>query len=201
MDVIEYAKRQIELECQAIEAVADRLDRSFVDTISLIRGIRGKVLVTGSGTSSFIARRMAHLLSVSGTPSLFIHPMDALHGTMGAVQSSDVLIAISKGGGSDEVNDFVLAARRVGCKVVGVTENESGGLARESDVVVHLSTPKDSDPGNILAMGSTLAAAVWGDALVRTIMRLENWDLNSSLDLHPAGAVGKMAQRRKLNDE
>lgn len=201
--ILENARNFVSLEARAVTQVAQQIDESFVQTALAITNCKGKVFVTGAGTSSFIARRMAHLMAVSGTPALFIPAMDALHGTMGAIQPADVLIAISKSGESDEVCKLVKLVNEKGVLTVGLTEGKGSTLHTDARIACLLSTIDDADPGNFIAMGSTLVAAVWGDALARTLMELSHWQLDKSLDLHPAGGVGKRAEelREQLRGE
>nr|WP_277816676.1 SIS domain-containing protein [Microbacterium aquimaris] len=152
----------------------------------------GKVFVTGSGTSGATARRMAHLLAVCGTPSTFIHPMDALHGTMGALAAGDVLISISRGGESAEINDFSTRAQRRSVSVVALTAEPESTLGRLADVTVTLITEGEGDPGGVIAMGSTLVTSVWGDALANILMRRRGYGWDQVLETHPAGAVGQI---------
>ena len=107
--MLDAARKTIHDEAAAVAAVADQLDASFLDVLEQLLACTGKVFITGSGTSGTIARRMAHLLSVCGTPAAFLHPMDALHGTMGVLAPGDILITISKGGESAEINDRIVA--------------------------------------------------------------------------------------------
>lgn len=199
--MIAIAKHAADLECQAIDKVSEQINASLPQVVRLIESREGKVLVTGGGTSSMIARRLAHLLSVSKTPSLFIHAMDALHGTMGAIEPHDILIAISKGGESDEVNNLCQLVKAQGTAIVGIGEHPTSTLATLSDVFVTLHTGEEGDPANAIAMGSTLVAALWGDALTRTLMILNGWTLEESIAIHPAGYVGKMAGQLLADDK
>ncbi len=200
--LIEVAREAAQLEVQAVAQVVQQIDGTLPEVIRLIKSRpEGKVLITGGGTSSHIARRMAHLLAVSGTPALFVHSMDALHGTMGAIEPRDVLIAISKGGESDEINQLCTLVRDKGTAIIGIGEHPESTLASISDVFVHLHTIDGGDPGNALAMGSTLLAALWGDALARTLMSVNSWKLADSLAIHPAGYVGKMSASLDHHEE
>lgn len=190
--LLEIARIAAGVEVDAVAQVLDQIGESFVEVVRMVRATAGKVLVTGSGTSSHVARRMAHLLAVSGTPALFIHPMDALHGTMGAIQPNDLLIALSKTGESEEVVTLCSLVRKRGSVVVGMGEAPESSLAHVSDVFVTLVTAGGADAGGTIAFGSTLVAALWGDALVRTLMVLNGWELSDTLAIHPAGGVGKM---------
>lgn len=194
-DPVQIGRDAIQAEAQAVAAVAGQLDDTFSAAINIVLRTKGKVLSTGSGTSSHIARRLAHLLAVSGTPAMFIHAMDALHGTVGAVQKGDSLIALSKTGESREVVDLCRLSKARGAKVIGVGEVASSSLARISDVFAHISTAPGGDPEGTIAMGSTLVMGVWGDALARVLMKINGWKLEDSLEIHPAGGVGLKARQ------
>lgn len=191
--IIDVARRAIETEAAGVLAVAAHVDESFVQTVELLAGCVGKVFITGSGTSGAVARRMVHLLSVCGTPSVFAQPMDALHGSMGAIVDGDVLIAISHGGESDEVNDLARRVRARNVPIVSITSAPESTLSRLGDVTVVLADA-DVDPGGVIAMGSTLMVAVWGDALAYVLMRRRGYGWERVLETHPAGAVGQIAE-------
>ncbi|MCH1883934.1 SIS domain-containing protein [Agrococcus sp. ARC_14] len=189
--VLDAARQTILAEASAVAAVADQLDDSFLDVLDQLLACTGKVFITGSGTSGTIARRMAHLFSVCGTPAAFLHPMDALHGTMGVLAESDILLTISKGGESAELNDLIGLARRRGVGIIAITSDPSSSMARLADTVVTLHNREGADPGNVIAMGSTLVTAVWGDALAILLMRQRGYTWQQMLETHPGGAVGK----------
>jgi arabinose-5-phosphate isomerase len=189
-DLIEAAREVVRAEANAVAGVADQIDDGFAEVTRLLLGCAGKVVICGSGTSGAVARRMAHLLSVCGTPAVFLHPMDSLHGTMGAITEDDVLIAISRGGETAELNELARRVRERGVTVIGLTAEPGSGLGAVSDVTVRIATPDDGDPGGVIAMGSTLAVSTWGDALAVTLMRLRRYSWTQVLFTHPAGAVG-----------
>ncbi|MDR0366585.1 MAG: SIS domain-containing protein [Bifidobacteriaceae bacterium] len=187
---LEAAKDVVRNELTGLQALATNFDPTFVDVVSLLLNMDGKVFVAGAGTSGAMAHRMAHLLSVCGTPAVFLQPMDALHGTMGAVTAGDVMIAISRGGKSDELNQLSERVRRRGAKVVALTSAADAPLARVADLVVLLPTDDVIDPGGVVAMGSTLVVGAWGDALAQVLMRMKGYSWSQLLFTHPAGAVG-----------
>lgn len=190
--ILAAGREAAEAEANAVMAVAGQLDQSFVDCVSLIENTTGKIIAFGSGTSGSVARRFAHLMSVSGTPAVFIHPMDALHGTMGAIETDDLVFTFSKGGESTEINNLCRKLKEKDITIVAVTESPESTMARLANVVVKLHTAEGGDPGEVLAMASTLVAGVWGDALARVLMRKEHRTWAETLWLHPAGAVGMM---------
>lgn len=178
-------------EAAAIRGLADQLDPAFPAVVERVAATTGKVVTTGAGTSGLVAERLAHLLSVCGTPAFFLPVLDALHGGVGAVGPDDLVIAFSKGGRSAELTALVslLVGRRV--DVVAVTEAPDSPFAMAATTVVPLRTePADADLGGMVATGSTLVASAWGDGLTAALMELRGHTLHDVVAAHPAGLVG-----------
>lgn len=189
--LLSAGRRRIFDEADGLRLIGDSLDESFVSAVRLIRRASGKVITVGVGTSGPVARRMAHLLSTSGTPSVFLHPGDALHGGLGALTAGDLVLAISKGGGSAELNEFTKLAKARGAALLVLTANGGSPLARAADVTAVLPQTEDSDPGGVIAMGSSLAVAAWGDALAMVLMQISGYAWDQVIGAHPSGAVGQ----------
>ncbi len=197
-DLVHHARESILRESQALANLAEQIDDSFADVVSAVQRCTGKVVTTGAGTSGIMAERLAHLLSVSGTPAFYLPSQDALHGGMGAVTSDDLVIAFSKGGQSVELTQLVERLVERGTDVVAVTERPDSPFAAAATRVVHLTTdPVDADAGGLIALGSTLVAGAWGDALTVTLMGLRGFSWEEVVQIHPAGIVG---QQRDLPD-
>lgn len=192
--LIEAGKEAVRLEADAVGKVEDAIGESFADCVDAVLATKGKIISLGSGTSATVARRMAHLFSVSGTPAVFIHPMDALHGSVGAIEAEDLVFAFSKGGESAELNQLCELIRKRGSRVVAVTETADSTFARLANIVCVLETSEGADPGDVLAMGSTLVSGVWTDALARVLMRVKEQPWEDTLEMHPAGAVGQRTE-------
>ncbi|QGH70102.1 SIS domain-containing protein [Pseudactinotalea sp. HY158] len=190
---LEIARERLQAESAAIDALARRLDASFLSVARLLRDCPGKVVISGSGTSGTIARRMAHIFSVSGTPAVYLSAMDALHGASGAVCSGDVVLLISNGGASAEVVEFATIARDRGARVVALTAHADSPLARHADQVALVAVDPAADIGGVIATGITLAQAAWGDALAEVVMRNRGYTWDQFMTTHPAGAVGQRA--------
>ncbi|MBP2266376.1 arabinose-5-phosphate isomerase [Pseudarthrobacter sp. PvP004] len=188
--VLEAARTFIAAESRAVLEVADQLDETFVRVASLLLDGEGKVILTGAGTSGFIARRAAHLLSVSGTPAFYMNPTDGLHGSMGAVRKNDVMIALSKGGSSGEVNELAERVQGEGVIVVALTFSPDSRLHQLADIPVVLRPYLPADPGGLIAMGSTLAHSAWLDAMALVLMRARQYSWSRVHYTHPGGAVG-----------
>lgn len=191
-DLIEAAIERVQAEAAAVAETAQVFDASTVAIVRLLATLPGKAYVSGAGTSSAVARRMAHLFSVCGAPAHFLHPDDALHGCMGALRAGDALIAISRGGGSDDLVALTERARERGVTVVVLTNTPDTAMTRLADHVQVFPTPPDADPGNLLAMGTNLMHAAWGDALAILLMRLRDYGWGEVLFTHPSGSVGDL---------
>lgn len=182
----------IRQEAASVAMIADSLGAEFDSAVAELVRCEGKVIVTGAGTSGAIARRMAHLFNVTGTPAIYQNSSDALHGSSAVVTDRDLLVALSKGGESQEINGFIRIAKDRGARVLALssaTENTMNSLA---DVKVYISAGT-GDPQGIIAMGSTLVYAAWGDALAMKVMETRGYSWESVLHSHPGGAVGKYA--------
>jgi arabinose-5-phosphate isomerase len=149
------------------------------------------VIVSGSGTSHAVALRFAHLLSCCGTPALFLHPGDSQHGAAGAVRAEDVLVALSKGGETTEVNFLVNVARERGAKVIGITEKPASTLGKLSDITLEIKAPEGVDPYGMIATGSSLFNSAFCDALCIVLLNLRGYSLEQFGETHPGGAVGQ----------
>jgi arabinose-5-phosphate isomerase len=158
----------------------------------MVLAATGKVIAVGVGTNGPIARRLAHLLSTTGTPALFLHPVDGLHGSLGAVDNGDVVIAISKGGQSAELNEFASRSKARGARLLVLTGVADSPLGILGDLTVVLPDRPEADPGGIVAMGSSLITSAWGDALALVCMQVTGYGWDEVLHSHPFGAVGQM---------
>lgn len=193
-DVIAVARRRLYAEAEAVRHLADILDQSFVDAAKLMMGCHGKVFIGGSGTSGSVARRMAHILSVTGTPAVSLSPMDCLHGGSGAITASDMAILVSHGGASSEVIECAKIARARGARVLSVTGSAGTLLAAQADCAVVIHVDPAADIGGVIATGSTLTQSAWGDALAEVLMRARGYTWEQFMETHPAGAVGMRSQ-------
>jgi arabinose-5-phosphate isomerase len=151
----------------------------------------GIVLVTGSGTSSSIARRLAHTLTCSGLPAYFLDSGQSQHGYSAIIRQRDVLIAISRGGETDEVNFLAGIAKNKGAKVISILENSQSALGKLSDVILVGAVKKENEPINTIPLASTIVQAAVGDILCAAINRINNFKIEDFVKFHPGGAVGK----------
>ncbi|WP_245813945.1 SIS domain-containing protein [Rhodococcus marinonascens] len=186
-------------EASGLSSLADSVEPSVVRVARIVVATAGKIITTGSGTSGIMAARLAHLLSVCGTPALYLPATDALHGGMGAIGTDDLVLAISKTGRSSELTDLVTRLVSRDVRVVAVTEASDSPLAGAATDIAELpATAPDADPGDMIALASTLAVGAWGDAVGIVAMALNGHTIHDVVRSHPAGGVGT---RKDLLDD
>lgn len=190
-EILKLAVDTIRIESGAVNSIASHLNEKFVQAARALLACQGHVLVTGAGTSRAVGERLAHLLSCCGTPALFIHPGESQHGLAGALRSQDLLLALSKGGETVEVNYLAEEAKRRGLKVIGLTENPDSSLGRMSDICLIVRAPQGVDPFEMIATGSSLVNAAFGDALCVVLLHLRGYTQEEFSQTHPGGAVGR----------
>jgi len=178
-------------EAEAAAAVGRALGADFVAAVRALRACRGRVLVTGLGKSGIVARKVAATLTSTGTPSLFIHPVEATHGDLGIVGAGDVLIAISRSGSNLEVNNLIAPCRHFGLKVIAITGAAESELARLSDLVLLCPIDREACPLNLTPTTSATAATMMGDALALALLELRGFTAQDFATFHPSGVLGR----------
>lgn len=199
--VFEIANGVIELESQAVASLAGQLGPSLAEAATAMLNCTGHVIVAGSGTSHAVALRFAHLLSCCGTPALFLHPGDSQHGSAGAIRAEDVLVALSKGGETSEVNFLAGVARNRGALVIGITEKPQSTLGGLSHIVLQAKAPAGVDPYGMIATGSSLFNSALCDALCVVLLKMRGYSVEDFSQTHPGGAVGRMIQNGAQQSE
>jgi arabinose-5-phosphate isomerase len=189
--ILAKAREVIEREAAAVASAAGQLDDTLADVATTMLECQGHVLIAGTGTSHAIARRMAHLLACCGTPALCIDAADSLHGGAGAITSRDVVFIISKGGRSDEINQFARMAQQRGARTIALTEKPDSPLGNMVDLVYRIEAPGDVDPYGMIATGSSLVNAAACDALCVLLLEMRGYTQEQFGATHPGGAVGK----------
>jgi len=192
---IDAARRTLEVESQCVATAAARLNQDFSRLCDTILLSRGKVITTGLGKSGFIARKLASTLASTGTPALYIHPSEAMHGDFGIIQKEDVLVAIAYGGETAEVNEVAKYCRRLRIPVSSITGKIDSTLASLSDIVIDGSVSREACPLNLAPTSSALVAMALGDALSVALMEARGFTANDFANLHPAGSLGRRLSR------
>ncbi len=190
--MLEDARALIRAEAGAVAAVADGLDEGFVEVVRIVAECRGRIFVTGAGTSGAMAHRLAHLLGTCGMPAFSISPGDALHGQSAIAAPGDVMIVLSKAGRSADINQYASIARRRGCTVITLTADPGSELARLSHHVVVIETDRAAEGEGVLPFGSTLAHGAFGDALCLMAKRVRGFDLAELTQTHPLGGSSRL---------
>ncbi|RZK04132.1 MAG: KpsF/GutQ family sugar-phosphate isomerase [Flavobacterium sp.] len=178
-------------ESEAIVKLIDFLDDDFVKTTEIIFNAKGRLIVTGIGKSAIIAQKIVATMNSTGTPSMFLHASEAIHGDLGMVQPGDVVICISKSGNSPEIKVLVPILKRFGNTLIGMTGNITSFLAKGSDYILNTTVEAEACPINLAPTNSTTAQLVMGDALAVCLMEMRDFKSDDFAKYHPGGALGK----------
>jgi arabinose-5-phosphate isomerase len=189
--IIASAKKTITSESQSIAKLSDFIDADFVASVELIYKAKGRLIITGIGKSAIIAQKIVATLNSTGTPSLFLHASEAIHGDLGMVQKDDVVICISKSGNSPEIKIVVPLLKRFGNKLIAITGNVTSFLGVEADFVLNTYVESEACPNNLAPTNSTTAQLVMGDAIAVCLMEMRNFTSADFANYHPGGALGK----------
>ena len=189
------ARRVLETEAAAILALVDRLDERFDCAVQLLRQCKGRVILTGMGKSGIICRKIAATLTSTGTPALFLHPAEAVHGDLGVIQSDDVVVALSYSGETGELLQLLETIRRLGARLIVVTGDRASTLGQAADVALDCSVTEEACPMNLVPTASTTAALAIGDALAMTLLVEKGFRQEDFASLHPGGKLGKRLMR------
>ena len=189
------ARKVLQTEAAAILALVDRLDERFDRAVHMLRDCRGRVIVTGMGKSGIISRKIAATLASTGTSAFFLHPAEATHGDLGVIQNTDVLLAISYSGETQEVLRLLEAIRRIGVSIVAITGNPLSTLAQAADVALDCQVSEEACPLNLVPTASTTAALAMGDALCMTLLVEKGFKQEDFAKIHPGGKLGKKLMR------
>ncbi len=192
---LETARRVLQIEAQAIADVLARLDATFERAVDALFACTGRVVVTGMGKSGLIGRKVSATLASTGTPSLFLHPAEALHGDLGMLVRKDVLLAISYGGETEEIIALLERVKRLEIKMVTLTGNARSTLADASDVVLDVSVKEEACSLNLAPTASTTVSMAVGDALAVALLERRGFKHDDFADLHPGGRLGKKLLR------
>jgi arabinose-5-phosphate isomerase len=190
-NILASAKKTILSESESIAKLIQFLDDNFVNAVEIIYESKGRLVVTGIGKSAIIAQKIVATLNSTGTPSLFLHASEAIHGDLGMLQPSDVVICISKSGNSPEIKVLVPLLKRFGNKLIAITGNTTSFLGKEADFVLNTYVDSEACPINLAPTNSTTAQLVMGDAIAVCLMEMKNFTAEDFAKYHPGGALGK----------
>ncbi len=191
----ETARKVLKMEAEAILNLIPRLDESFDRAVELLAGCQGRVVTTGMGKSGIICRKIAATLASSGTPSLFLHPAEAVHGDLGMVAPGDVVLALSNSGETAELVRLLEMVKRLGIPLISMVGNIESMLAQNSDLVLDVGVDREAFPMGLFPTTSTTAALAMGDALAMALSEKKGFRLEDFARLHPGGKLGKKLAR------
>ncbi|WP_181161682.1 SIS domain-containing protein [Flavobacterium sp. GSA192] len=190
-NILAIAKKTILSESEAIIKLIDYLDDNFSKAVEIIFQSKGRLVVTGIGKSAIIGQKMVATFNSTGTPSMFLHAAEAIHGDLGMIQKEDVIICISKSGNSPEIKALIPLLKRDGNPLIGISGNSSSALAKGSDCVLNTTVDSEACPINLAPTNSTTAQLVMGDALAISLMEMRDFKAEDFAKYHPGGALGK----------
>ena len=190
-NILASAKKSILSQSESISNLVNYVDDNFVKSVETIFNSKGRLVVTGIGKSAIIAQKIVATLNSTGTPSLFLHASEAIHGDLGMVQPDDVVICISKSGNSPEIKVLVPLLKRFNNKLIAITGNVTSFLGKEADYTLNTYVEKEACPNNLAPTNSTTAQLVIGDAIAVCLMEMRNFTAEDFAKYHPGGALGK----------
>ena len=194
--IVSNARQTIDIELLTIAALRDSIDSHFVKTVETIYQSKGRTILTGIGKSAIVAQKIAATLNSTGTPSVFMHAADAIHGDLGIVQPEDVVICLSKSGDTPEIKALVPLLKNFGNVLVGMVSNRASYLGKNATYILHTPIEKEADPNNLAPTASTTAQMVMGDALATSLLALRGFTSADFAQFHPGGALGKQLYLR-----
>ncbi|WP_431135871.1 KpsF/GutQ family sugar-phosphate isomerase [Psychroserpens mesophilus] len=197
--ILETARKTIDLERDAIANLSHLLTDDFANAVSLIYNSKGRVIITGIGKSAIIANKIVATLNSTGTPSVFMHAADAIHGDLGLILEDDVVICISKSGNTPEIKVLVPLIKNAHNKMIAITGNDKSFLALQSDYILNTYVEQEACPNNLAPTTSTTAQLVIGDALAICLLELRGFSSKDFAKYHPGGALGKRLYLRVID--
>jgi arabinose-5-phosphate isomerase len=191
MDIESEIKKIIDIEINGLTCLKERINSSTKSAVETIFNCRGKVILTGMGKSGLVAKKIASTMSSVGTPAIFMHPAEGMHGDLGIIGSDDVVIAIGKSGESSELNGILPSVKNVGAKIIGVMGEANSTLAKYSDIIIDIGNIEEACPFNMAPTTSSTVIMVLGDAIAVALMKMRGFKLTDYARLHPGGQLGK----------
>lgn len=193
---IKNARRTLMIEAHTIQQLTNCLDAGFEKSIHIIENMQGRVVVTGIGKSALIGRKLVATLNSTGTAAIFMHAADAIHGDLGMIQPSDVVLCMSKSGETPEIKVLVPLLKIRGSQLLAMVSNKNSYLAQQADAILHTPVETEADPNNLAPTASTAAQLAMGDALAMALLTLRGFSSEDFAQIHPGGALGKQLYLR-----
>lgn len=189
--IIKQAADVLKLEAEGILGLIDKLDKNFTDMINLILSCNGRIIISGIGKSGLVGKKIVATLNSTGTRSMFLHPVEAMHGDLGIVSRNDIFLALSNSGETEELNFLLSSIREIGCKIVALTGNRESTLAKQSDLIIDIGVDKEACPLGLAPTTSTTALLAMGDALAAVLINKKKFRSSDFKKFHPGGSLGQ----------
>lgn len=190
-EAIIHGREVIRIEAQAVESLIDRIDGAFADAVGMIFKSTGRLIVTGIGKSGLIARKIVATMNSTGTPAIYLHPADAIHGDLGMVRKEDVVLMLSKSGNTQELRQIIPIFKRIGVPIISIVGEPRSYIAEQSDVALDGSVAEEACPHDLAPTASTTASLALGDALAITLLKKRNFTADDFALFHPGGVLGR----------
>ncbi|MBX6380411.1 MAG: KpsF/GutQ family sugar-phosphate isomerase [Thermoflavifilum aggregans] len=190
-EILDIARNTLAKEAEALQQMITYLDDAFIQSVRLIASCSGKVVITGIGKSAIIAQKIVATFNSTGTPAIFMHAADAIHGDLGMIQPEDVVIMLSKSGESPEIKVLLPLIKNFHTPVIAIVGNMQSSLARQADFVLNTTVSQEACPNNLAPTSSTTAQLAMGDALATALIRLKGFSAEDFAKFHPGGTLGK----------
>jgi arabinose-5-phosphate isomerase len=195
-EIIKLGKEVVETEIKGLTEIVSQMDERFAQAVEYIAALKGKVILSGIGKSGIIAKKIASTMVSLGTPAIFMHPVDGLHGDLGAITPGDIAIVISNSGTTNELTNLLPSFRRLDIRIIAITGNPASPLARESDIVLPCSVEREACNLGLAPTASTTAQLALGDALAVVVSSLKGFDRDDFKAFHPGGELGRQLMSR-----
>ncbi len=190
-NIIKYGREVVRIEAEAVQALIGRIDESFARAVNLIFQSKGRLIVSGIGKSGIIARKIVATMNSTGTPAIYLHPADAIHGDLGMVRGEDVVLLISKSGNTEELKHILPIFRRIGVQVIAILGATQSALGSFADILLDATVQEEACPHNLAPTASTTAALALGDALAVALLKKRDFTIEDFALFHPGGSLGK----------
>jgi arabinose-5-phosphate isomerase len=194
--IAETALNTLNIEIETLTHLRESINADFIETVEIIVKSKGRVVVTGIGKSAIVAQKIVATLNSTGTPALFMHAADAIHGDLGMVQPQDVVLCLSKSGDTPEIKVLVPLLKNFGNYLVAMVSNKESYLAKQANFILHTPISQEADPNNLAPTASTTAQMALGDALATALLALKGFNSDNFAQIHPGGALGKQLYLR-----
>jgi len=191
LSVVERAREVLRIEAQGVLEQVGRMDKNFENAVNALYKCKGRIVVTGIGKPGIIGRKIAATLASTGAPSLWIHPVEAVHGDMGMVVKDDVVLAVSNSGETEELVRLIPLIKKMGAKLIALTGNTKSKLAKYADICLDVSVPREACTLGLIPTASTTAVLAVGDALAVSLFEKKGYDIKNFAFYHPGGAIGR----------